>query len=279
MTFFVKLHHVSRHYQLELASYEGLGWNQIWTSQFQMGAFFHTESITDTVVLSSTGVPGDFYATGIYTSMVFDATRLVDWGQANWRHIGQAQAVTLRFRTGNDLPIDEGWSDWLLPSNPYWGRSCWYEPLRNESACTTDLYGVPSSRYLQYEATLESEGPGRGVQFDDFGLICGVHSSSGVAVTKPIRPWDLRSWSSVTWAASTPESTQIRVDVLSEDGDVLMFDVRNGDSLFKVDASVHRAVRLRVSMSTSNVAVTPVLNTWGLQWQTLDLQFLPVLMR
>lgn len=73
-------------------------------------------------------------------------------------------------------------------------------------------------------------------------------------------------WERVTWEAETPPGTRIVVDVLDEEGDVLLRNVKNGGLLWRIDPVRNPAIRLRATLSTRDERVTPVLKSWWLDY-------------
>jgi hypothetical protein len=73
-------------------------------------------------------------------------------------------------------------------------------------------------------------------------------------------------WERVTWEAGTPSGTRIVVDVLDEEGNVVLRNVKNGDSLWSIDPAEHPAIRLRATLSTRDERVTPVLKNWRVDY-------------
>ncbi len=74
------------------------------------------------------------------------------------------------------------------------------------------------------------------------------------------------SWDRLTWEADTPPSTNLTVDVLDEQGEVLLSQVSNGGSLQSIAAQQHPAIRLRANLSTFDPHVTPILKRWRVDY-------------
>ena len=74
------------------------------------------------------------------------------------------------------------------------------------------------------------------------------------------------AWERVTWEADTPRGTDIVVDVLNQEGDVLHHDVRNGAPLWSIDPISNTTISLRATLSTRDERVTPVLKNWRVDY-------------
>ncbi len=74
------------------------------------------------------------------------------------------------------------------------------------------------------------------------------------------------AWERVTWEAETPPGTRIVVDVLDEEGNTVLRNVKNGGPLWRVDPVEHSAIRLRATLFTKDERVTPVLKSWRVDY-------------
>jgi hypothetical protein len=100
-------------------------------------------------ILLATSNPGKVLALsssparkGTYESDIRDAGTVASWGALRWRASGRRGQVQIVTRTGNTATPDETWSAW---SEPY-------------TAAEGEQITSPNARYLQWRATLTSEG-------------------------------------------------------------------------------------------------------------------------
>ena len=73
------------------------------------------------------------------------------------------------------------------------------------------------------------------------------------------------SWDKVTWQAQTPPGTRIVVDVMSTYG-ILVRNIENGGSLQAIDAQQYPQLSLRANLFTSDPNVTPILQSWRVDY-------------
>jgi hypothetical protein len=100
-------------------------------------------------IVGATSNPGKVFALssspakrGTYESDVRDAGTVASWGAIRWRFTGRPGQVQIVTRSGNTATPDETWSPWSKPHTVAEG-----EPI-----------GSPNARYLQWKATISSEG-------------------------------------------------------------------------------------------------------------------------
>jgi len=109
------------------------------------------------------------------------------------------------------------------------------------------------------------------------------YETSGYAITTSIMPVSVAEWGNITFNATVPANTSIRIQVLDE-GDVLYPDSRltgntNGFSTSPINLSeLHvdltagantakfARLRIRVTLNTTNTSVTPYLEDINLSW-------------
>jgi len=93
----------------------------------------------------------------------------------------------------------------------------------------------------------------------DFIVKLTSFATSGYAATKPITlPAEALGWDRVTFEAIG----NAVVDVLDQDGNVLLADIANGASLAGIDHSTNPSLRLKVSMTANEQR----LDWWALSW-------------
>jgi hypothetical protein len=117
------------------------------------------------------------------------------------------------------------------------------------TAIGTDLILHPGSGEVMYGAV------------GSYGSYYGPGASL-IAFSTRCTSGAIGAWERVTWEAETPPGTRIVVDVLDEEGDVLLHNVKNGSSLWRIDPLQNPAIRLRATLSTRDERVTPVLKNW-----------------
>jgi len=139
---------------------------------------------------------------GIYTSNVFDAKNIVQWG--NLRTIGSG--VSLQTRSGNTLDPDATWSNW-------------------QNANRNDLdelrVASPSARYLQYRATLNVSDAARKPQLSRIEVAYRAKNSAPqVAWTLPAGGEFWRVTKKLTWVAQDADNDRLRytLSISSDDG-------------------------------------------------------------
>jgi hypothetical protein len=100
-------------------------------------------------IVGATSNPGKVFALsssparrGTYESDIRDAGTVASWGAIRWRASGRAAQVQIVTRSGNTATPDETWSAW---SKVY-------------SNADGEQIGSPNARYLQWRATLTSDG-------------------------------------------------------------------------------------------------------------------------
>ncbi len=74
------------------------------------------------------------------------------------------------------------------------------------------------------------------------------------------------SWDKVTWQAQTPPGTRLTVDVMSNYSTALVRNIENGGSLQAIDAQKNPQLMLRANLFTSDPSVTPVLQSWRVDY-------------
>lgn len=260
---------------LQLQEY--LYWEQTLTYHFASGEFFHTEAVSDSVRLASVS-DNQYFTTGIYTSTVFDAGYAVDWTSVNWSHSRPSQAIRVEYRTGN-MPIpNDMWSGWAVPRMRPIEFLCLYISNWDRNDCSSNMWGIESSRYIQYRAIFNSDSPSQSVALLDMDILYGTHYLTGTAVSKPISPVNLLAWEKVFYTSTVSVSTSLSIDVLSSvDETVLVPDVSSGSSLSSINPVEHPSIRLRAVLTTGDVSLTPAIDIWAVGWEVdVHRLYLPV---
>lgn len=257
---------------------EQLQWTQTWTAHFSNGTFFQTEAMSDAVRLAPDGM-GQYFMTGTYTSTVFDAGKPVDWSSTGWNFSGNPEGVEAKFRTGNTPVPDETWTAWEMPLKYFNEYICWYTYNTDDTGCLTNMSGIASSAYIQYQLSFASDDPTNTVALYDIDFLYGTHPFTGTAFSIIIPPVDLREWENVIITSTIPTSTTLLIDIMTPDGTILAHDVQNGDDLAWIVPLENPALQLRASFSTNDPSVTPDVDVWGITWLVMNRHFLPAVFR
>jgi hypothetical protein len=125
-----------------------LGNNVVWSFTTGSGSWVQTTvadfsagSQSGTVVTNVSGGEVQLASgslSGIFTAVVFDATRQATWGLVNWTaSVPSGTTLTVETRSGNTATPDGSWSAWVAASN---GQTV----------------SSPAARYLQYRVKLTS---------------------------------------------------------------------------------------------------------------------------
>lgn len=256
---------------------EQLHWIQTWTAHFANGTFWQTEATNDSVRLAWNEIDHNYFTTGTYTSVVFDAGKAVDWVTSVWRFSGIPDGVALELRTGNTPVPDATWTDWQHPEIVFMEYYCAYTYNSDETECFSNMNGIASSRYIQYRATFSSNDPSKTVAFYEIDFLYGTHYPAGSATSILIPPVDLLDWESVRVVSNVPANTTLVIDVLAPDGTVLLSDVGNADSLEGIDPHDYPGLQLHISLSTTVESISPDIDLWGLRWSVLNYIYLPAI--
>lgn len=146
---------------------------------------------------------------GVYTSNVFDAKNIVQWGAI--RVIGGG--VQVQTRSGNTVEPDANWSDWRNSPVNALGE------MRVES---------PNARYLQYRVTLSAVAPtsstGNQAKAPQLSRIEVSYRAKNtppqVAWSSPVGGEFWRTTKKLTWAAQDANNDRLRstIAISSDDG-------------------------------------------------------------
>jgi len=75
--------------------------------------------------------------------------------------------------------------------------------------------------------------------------------------------------------ASDPPTSTLQVDVLGNEGDILLAHVSSGASLAGLDSWDHGPLRLRVRMTSTAEGASPLLWSWSVTWRQQPRVYLP----
>lgn len=92
---------------------------------------------------------------------------------------------------------------------------------------------------------------------------------SDQAISQRIAPrLGLQRWGTVTFSATLgPPATQLTVDVLDQNQELLLANVSSGQSLAALDPQAHPALHLRANFTATVANATPGLYSWQVTWQ------------
>jgi len=117
---------------------------------------------------------------------------------------------------------------------------------------------------------------------DNRELVLSGAAITGTAISKPITPtMAIASWGDLTFTRTVnPPTTTLTVDVLSVNGTEVLTNVGSGTSLAGIDPTQYPALKLRASLSSTEVGQTPALDRWQLTWQVEEHKvYLPVILK
>jgi hypothetical protein len=75
-------------------------------------------------------------------------------------------------------------------------------------------------------------------------------------------------WGTVSYGTTIPGNTALTVDVLSQQGSLLLDNVTSGSSLASIDPTAYPALKLHAELSTGTGGSTPRLLEWSAGWTT-----------
>jgi len=101
--------------------------------------------------------------------------------------------------------------------------------------------------------------------FDDISLTGAPFEPAGTVVSGPIARPAAAHWGTLNYRAATPAGTSLTVDVLDGQGNVLQSNVSAGADLNTLGITAD-TIQLRANLATSDVAATPLLEAWSVNW-------------
>lgn len=97
------------------------------------------------------------------------------------------------------------------------------------------------------------------------GGIHGDYAETGTMVSPLIEPDDFHQWGDLTYTPDVKVGTTVTVDVLDADDNVLAGDVEQNQDLHALGIG-ESAIKLRLTMTTTDPTLTPTLSDWGVVW-------------
>jgi len=182
-------------------------------------------------------------ANGTYTSNVFDAKNIVQWGTL--RTIGSG--VSLQTRSGNTLDPDATWSNWQNANRNDLGE------LRVAS---------PSARYLQYRATLNVSDAARKPQLSRIEVAYRAKNSAPqVAWTAPAGGEFWRATKKLTWVSQDADNDRLRYILSVSNDDGMTWKAIDSKELtttsFDLDTTKYSDGNYRLKVEASDVLSNP----------------------
>ena len=109
------------------------------------------------------------------------------------------------------------------------------------------------------------------VYFDNLRLSTAGYAPAGTLTTPTIAPVPWQHWNALTFTADTAGAgVALKVDVLSASGALLASQVASGTDLNAIPAIAEQpAIKLRATLSTTNLASTPRLLDWTINYRAL----------
>ena len=159
-----------------------------------------------------------------------------DWTGLWWNAtIPSGTNVTLRYRTGDVVPVDATWSAWSS-ALPRFGM-----PL-----------ALPPTHYLQYALDLFTPSA-TSPSVQDVTATFTRYASSGSVETEELRPAQLQAWGLLTINATAPAGTSIAA-AYSQDNGSSWLPIATGQDLA---SALTQGIRLQVSLGTNDTQATP----------------------
>lgn len=153
----------------------------------------------------------------------------------------------------------------------YTEEKSWSDSFDDETKISEKFQAMASTTISQ--AILEEESPGQ-------------YFSSGYILSNAITPTGLAEWRTLDWHDDTPISTDIRYQVLYNNGtswvlipdaDLTVGGVKNSDGfsdgpidLSGLDPLKYPAIKIKANFSTSDASITPGLSDWTIIWLSTD---------
>jgi len=142
------------------------------------------------------------------------------------------------------------------------GRMYWYR-AKARSQPDIDIWQQTAQADFETDVLVDTNttADGNVVLAEAFGS----YVSDGNITTVKIDLPEYRQWDTVLFSKTTPQQTELTIDVL--DGDdpctLLLEDIAWGTDISTVETN---SIKLRANLSTSNSSVTPVLGDWSVSY-------------
>ncbi len=183
---------------------------------------------------------------GRLVSAPIAASGLAEWTGVWWNATVPAGTnVTIRFRTGDSVPVDGTWSPWSTPLRTFG------TPI-----------AVPPTHYLEYVLdffTPSATSP----SVQDVTATYSRYAASGSATTEEFEPDLLQGWGRLTVNGTTPGGTVIS-SAYSQDNGTSWLPASSGEDL---SAALVRGIRLQIILATNDTLVTPRVESVTLRYR------------
>jgi hypothetical protein len=130
-----------------------------------------------------------------------------------------------------------------------------------------DVSGITGRKDLKLRVEVIRSGSNAAVLWDKLRTYGpGGYGAPGSIVSTPIRLNDGDTWDILGFNATMPVGTALTVDVLPASGSTPTPGYVNVLSGADLSGLAEGNIRLRANLSTSNIAVTPVLHEWSVSY-------------
>ncbi|TLZ84637.1 MAG: DNRLRE domain-containing protein [Methanobacteriota archaeon] len=183
---------------------------------------------------------------GRLVSAPIEAGGLAEWTGLWWNAtIPAGTNATIRFRTGDSVPVDTTWTPWSAPLRTFG------TPL-----------AIPPTHYFQYVLDLFTPSA-TSPSVQDVTATYSRYSVSGSVTTEAFEPDRLQGWMNLTINGTTPTGTVIS-SAYSQDNGTSWLPVSSGGDL---SASLVRGIRLQIILATNDTLVTPHVESITLRYR------------
>src|SRR5205823_1605111 len=171
---------------------------------------------------------------------------LAQWTGLWWNATVPSGAnVTLRFRTGDSVPVDAAWSPWSAPL-PIFGM-----PI-----------AVPPTHYLQYLLDLFTPSA-TSPSVQDVTATFTRDALTGSVETEEFDPGSLLSWGLLTINSTAPAGTSVSAAYSSDNGTSWLPASSDHD----LSAALVHGIRLQITFATNDTLVSPRVESVTLRYR------------
>lgn len=212
-----------------------------------------------TTIAEAMTTPRIYAPTGVITSAGFDGGVVHDWKKVVWNAAIEAGTnITIEVATSDD---GFTWSSWSVVGGSADGT--------NQATLSVQ------SRYLRYQAILQSSSDHRSTPTLYDIAFYGDYGPSGDVTSVPITPASLGKWNVITWTADIATGQAITIQVLDGGGTLIPDADLAGNAagfssspvdISSLDVSTYSSLRLKAFLATTVVTTTPALEDWSVSW-------------
>ena len=180
------------------------------------------------------------------------------WQTVDWTGVG-----TLVFDCANVLGNDLTASV-LIGDTQVWSSTGAVSLIDVHYDQTVDVSGFSGQQKLKLKVEVDQEGSfAAGVFWDNLRTYAPSHHALlGSMISAPINLAADDTWDKIVFGATTPEGTELSVDILPATGSTPIRGYENILSGTDLSDLNERTIRLRATLSTSDSITTPVLHEW-----------------